>query len=232
MTMLSFISIAIPTVGIIVIVKYVEIQIPKLLKRKRKEWELEKIKEDYKNNVKNIETQRAINTEKLETAKKLEAMKKEENNNNNVDLYPLYKKKKQGLTYKEKVEKGKKYEAHVANYFKEQGYYVWEHGKEKGRKDKSIDLFVRKDDHAYFVQCKNWEKWKISDKVVKATRMDIREYLKENKEFWKLIKEKNVKILYATSKECLTQGAYRYIQENKDIIEYKVIPMDNSQRGN
>jgi hypothetical protein len=130
------------------------------------------------------------------------------------------------MTKREKKIKGDRYETYIASFFKENGYYVWEHGKEKGNEDNSIDLFVKKEECIYFVQCKNWETWKINHKEVKATRTDVREYLKENKEFWELIKKYKMKILYVTQKECLTKGAYTYIQENNEIIEYQVIPMN------
>ena len=131
-------------------------------------------------------------------------------------------------TYKKlsKKEKGDRYEAYVAKYFREQGCYVWEHGKEKGVKDSNIDLFVKKDKYIYFIQCKDWATWKIDHNKVKATRMDVREYLETNQEFWKLIKNYDLKILYVTSKECLTPGAYKYIQEHKDIVDYQVIPIE------
>ena len=156
-------------------------------------------------------------------------IKKEEKENyyksieNIVEEEKKYTKPK--MSYAEKIKKGKEYEAYIANYFRENGWTVWEHGKEKGRKDKSIDLIIKKDRKIYFVQCKNWESWKITHKEVKATRQDIREYIKTNKDFWQTIKDYENKILYVTSKECLTKGAYRYIQENKDILEYQVIPM-------
>jgi len=137
----------------------------------------------------------------------------------------FYKKEKVKTSYVEKVKKGKEYEAYIARFFRKQGYTVWEHGKEKGKEDSSIDLFIKKDDFVYFVQCKNWETWKINHKEVKATKEDIREYLKKNKEFWNLIKRYNIKILYVTPKECLTKGAYKYIKEHKDTIDYQVIPI-------
>lgn len=127
---------------------------------------------------------------------------------------------------KTKKEKGDQYEAYISDFFKKQGYYVWEHGKEKGVKDSSIDLFVKKENYIYFVQCKDWKKWKIDHKEVKATRTDIREYLQKNKDFFNIIKNYEQKILYVTSKECLTAGAYKYIEENKDILEYQVIPIE------
>gem|GEM_PF-6343853 len=122
-------------------------------------------------------------------------------------------------------QKGDQYEAYVANYFKNLGYYVWEHGKEKGVKDGGIDLFVKKGKYSFFVQCKNWESWKIDDKTVKATQTDVRNYMLQNANLTQLLKHSKKKILYVTSKECLTKGAYKYIQENQHILEYHVIPM-------
>ncbi|MBD3808771.1 MAG: restriction endonuclease [Epsilonproteobacteria bacterium] len=165
----------------------------------------------------NIEIKNAVNK-----YKNIE-IKKEEN------LYNTIKNetpKKQKMTQQEKEEKGKAYEEYIANFFREQGYYVWEHGKEKGRKDKSIDLLVKKGKYIYFVQCKNWENWKIDHKEVKATRTDIREYLEEKKELWQLIKDYQSKILYVTPKACLTKAAYTYIKENNEIVEYQIIPMN------
>ena len=124
-----------------------------------------------------------------------------------------------------KKEKGDMYETYVANFFKKQGYYVWEHGKEKGVHDSSIDLLVKKENYIYFVQCKNWEKWKITHKEVKATRTDVREYLKKEKMLWELIKGYDSKILYVTPTACLARSAYTYIQENSNIVEYQVIPI-------
>ena len=141
---------------------------------------------------------------------------------NNGDSKPTYEATKINQT---KKEKGDKYEAFIANFFKEQGYYVWEHGKEKGVKDSSIDLFVKKDKFVYFIQCKDWENWKINDKEVKATRTDVREYLKAQPEFWNLIKTHDMKILYVTSKACLAPSAYKYIEENQEVVEHQVIPM-------
>ncbi len=208
-------------VGFIIwMVKYLEKKLPERDKRIKQEWEVEELKKIHQENKENLKIQKEANRKKLEEIEELEKIEKKKN-----EETAYISKNTKKLTYKEKVEKGKRYEAHVANYFKEKGYYVWEHGKQNGRKDKGIDLFVRKDNHAYFIQCKDWASWKISHKEIKATRMDIREYLKENKEFWKLIKEKDVKILYATSKECLTRGAFKYIEENNDVIEYRVIPI-------
>jgi len=166
---------------------------------------------------------------KQEYANKKKYIKWDNKIKTNVNLLNTIKEFKNSKINKTKKmtnkEKGDRYEAFIAEHFRELGYYVWEHGKEKGVKDKSIDLIVKKDKDFLFIQCKDWNTWKINHKEVKATRSDLREYLKNKPEFWNLIKNHELKLLYITSKECLTPGAYRYIEENKKIVDYKVIPI-------
>lgn len=141
--------------------------------------------------------------------------------------YLKYSSNKEGsFKDREKKQKGDKYEAYIADFFRANGYYVWEHGKEKGVHDGGIDLFVKKDNYCYFVQCKDWETWRVDDKTVKATQTDVRNYMLNNPVLTKLLGDKKKKILYITSKECLTPGAYRYINANSHIIDYKVIPIE------
>ncbi len=128
------------------------------------------------------------------------------------------------MTNEEKKEKGDKYEAYVAEHYRKQGYTVWEHGKEKGDKDGGIDLLVKKGKEALFVQCKDWENYKINDKIVKATQTDVRNYMLENPVLTSLLNECEKRIMYVTSRECLTKGAYTYIENNSHIIGYEVIP--------
>lgn len=135
-----------------------------------------------------------------------------------------YLEKKKSLT-EINIENGKKYEAFVAEHFRRLEYIVWEHGKEKGFEDKNIDLFVMNKEEAFFVQCKYYRKSTIDHNVVKATRTDIKSYMEKNRELTKLISNRKKKILYVIPRECLTQGAWRYIKENNEIMDYKVIPM-------
>lgn len=128
------------------------------------------------------------------------------------------------MTDEEKKEKGDKYEAYVAEYYRKQGYTVWEIGKEKGDKDGGIDLLAKKGKEALFVQCKDWTNYKINDKIVKATQTDVRNYMLENPVLTNLLNECEKRIMYVTSKECLTKGAYTYIEKNSHIIRYEVIP--------
>lgn len=130
------------------------------------------------------------------------------------------------MTDVEKKEKGDKYESYVASFFREQGYYVLEYGKEKGVEDCGVDLFMKKDKNIYFVQCKDWEKWKLDHNTVQAIQTKIRNFLKKEDGIRKIINnEYKQKILYVTSKRCLTAGAYRYIEENSEILEYQVVPI-------
>lgn len=152
------------------------------------------------------------------------------NNSELVNALKVFKENiniKKEMTNIEKKEKGAKYEEYIANYFRENGYYVWEHGKEKGVKDSGLDLFVKKKEYIYFVQCKDWEKWKIDHNTVQAIQTKIRNFLKKEEGLRKLSNGYGYtkKILYVTSKECLTAGAYKYIEENNDILEYQVIPI-------
>jgi Restriction endonuclease len=169
-----------------------------------------------------------------EKVKDLIEIKKEVANIKNIEisketnLYEVFKESnntsKKKMTRSEKEIKGQKYEEYIARFFREQGYYVWEHGKEKGKNDGGIDLFIKKEKFVYFVQCKDWESWKVDDKTVKATQTDVRNYMLENPELTNLLSGCTKKILYVTSKAALTKGAYRYIKENEDIFEHQVIP--------
>lgn len=150
---------------------------------------------------------------------------KDNENKKSINMYEsFYKNKKMSFT--EKKEKGDKYEKHVANVLREQGYYVWEHGKEKGFKDSGVDLLIKKDEYIYFVQCKDWEKWKLDHNTVQAIQTKIRNFLKKEDGIRNITNGYKQKILYVTSKKCLTPGAYKYIKEHNDILEYKVIPIE------
>lgn len=50
--------------------------------------------------------------------------------------------------------------------------------------------------------------------------------MKENEEVTKKLKDYKKKILYVTSKKCLTKGAYTYIKENEHIFEHQIIAIN------
>jgi Holliday junction resolvase-like predicted endonuclease len=126
-------------------------------------------------------------------------------------------------TYQEKINKGMAYEEFVANHYKQLGYYVWEHGKEKGCKDNGIDLIAKKDKEIIFIQCKNWSatsSYKISHKELKSTRQDVSDYIEKNQIF----KNYNQRIVYILSNDVLHKSAYHYLEEYNDSIECQIIP--------
>ncbi|MDD2790044.1 MAG: restriction endonuclease [Sulfurimonas sp.] len=179
----------------ILMVKYIEKNLPKKLKREKKSWKedinkKERLKKEYYENLKKI--------------KEAEFTIKQDKN---------------------KI-KGDSYEKFVANHFKELGYYVWEHGKEKGKLDGGIDLFIKKGNEVYFVQCKNWENWKINHDTVQAVQTKVRNYMKENPNLTKLLNGNDKKILYVMPKASLTKSAYAYIKTHSEILDFKIIPMN------
>ena len=115
----------------------------------------------------------------------------------------------------------------MAKHYKKLGYFVWEHGKEKGKLDKSIDLIVKKEQELIFIQCKNWNekgRFKIDHKEVKSTRMDATDFIEENPIF----KGYNFKLRYTLSGEILHPSAFKYIEEHNNILDYEVLPMTMS----
>ncbi|MDF1877001.1 restriction endonuclease [Sulfurimonas sp. SAG-AH-194-L11] len=125
--------------------------------------------------------------------------------------------------YEEKVKKGTEYEEFIARYYEKLGYYVWEHGKDKGRKDNGIDLIAKKDKEIIFMQCKNWSvssSYKISHKELKSTRQDVSDYIEKNKIF----ESYNRRIIYILSNDVLHKSAYHYLEEYKNSIECQIIP--------
>ena len=146
-------------------------------------------------------------------------------NNNNLH--------KQKMNKEEKKEKGAEYEKHIANFFREQGYTIAEHGKDNEVKDNGIDIIAKKEKYILFIQCKNWNPKKgnkIRDKELKITMQDVQDYM-EKHPLYKMGNYKT-KIIYITSENILHGSGYHYLQNHKEKIEYHVIPMDNSQRGN
>ncbi|MBU3940007.1 restriction endonuclease [bacterium] len=121
--------------------------------------------------------------------------------------------------------KGDEYEKFVAEHFRKEGYYVWEHGQEKGKQDGGIDLFIKKGKDTYFVQCKNWENWKINHDTVQAVQTKVRNYMTENPNLTKLLNGNSKKILYVMPKPLLTKSAYAYIKTQPEILDFRIIPM-------
>ena len=152
---------------------------------------------------------------------------KSKKSTNDINHNTIYKKKKRKLTKQELKEKGDLYERYVSNYFKNQGYISYEHGLEKGYQDKGIDLIVKKDKEYLFVQCKNWDSWKLNKKNIVNYRTKIKNYMLENKQQSRLLIDLNydLKLIFISPNDIYSKEAKQYIKENKHIIEYKILPI-------
>ena len=124
----------------------------------------------------------------------------------NISRINTEKKEVKKTSYKEKVKKGTEYEEFIARYYEKLGYYVWEHGKDKGRKDNGIDLIAKKNQEIIFMQCKNWSassSYKISHKELKSTRQEVSDYIEKNQIF----QSYNRRIIYILSNDVLHKSA-------------------------
>lgn len=57
-------------------------------------------------------------------------------------------------------EAGKRYEHHVAQVLRSEGWEVEETGQE-GMNDHGIDLIATKDGRTQYIQCKGWKRWRM-----------------------------------------------------------------------
>lgn len=200
MNLTSIMLIIIFIVFIFLLLRMIKKEMPLRDKRKKEEWEAElKRKEIIKNHhqKQDLEIQKTIKTEK------------------------------KNQMIQKNIEKGRKYEEYIGNIFTDKGYSVVMHGLIKGAKDSGVDLIAQKDDIAYFIQCKFYEKSTLEHDKVIANQTKVRNFMKNNKSFTKYIKDKNKKILFVIPRRCLSKGAYKYIKENNDIMDFEIIPMSN-----
>ena len=142
------------------------------------------------------------------------------------------KNKKREYTVEEKQEyaqkqklykiKGAKFEKQIANYYKDLGYLVQERGKEKGLKDKGIDLVIKKDDIYTLIQCKNYAPTsKVTEKPLRTFYGDCNLFIENNS---KLTKE-NTELLFIVSNEkSISRTAKQYLKDYRNfkctVIEY------------
>lgn len=145
---------------------------------------------------------------------------------NNFELIRAIKEFKENQQFKAITpkEKGDLYEEFIAGHYMRLGYFVWEHGKEHGKKDRGIDLIVKKGKEIIFIQCKNWRentRFKIDHKEVKASRTEARAFMKDNPLFIGY----KVKFRYTLSNNFIHPSAIKYIEETNGLFDYEILPM-------
>jgi len=139
----------------------------------------------------------------------------EEKNENNNEYMPM--------SYKDRKEKGDKYEEYICELYKKENYIVEPHGKKKGVHDLGIDIIAKKGRKIIFIQCKDWDinnKYKITHKDIQYTRMNARDYIN----IMPMFEHYDWKILYITTNDIFDKSAYYKINEHSDEISYKIVP--------
>jgi len=130
-------------------------------------------------------------------------------------------------TYKEKIDKGKEYEAYVAKVYRSRGYHVSEYGKQQGVLDHGIDLIAKKQKEIVLIQCKNWNengKWEIKHKDIKAFQTDARTFVEDKP----LLRSCLLTARYTISGDFIHQSAIKHIEEMKKLgkrVDYEIVKM-------
>ena len=184
----------------------------------------EKLKENrYENRIKKLYNKE----ETSQVIEKLKQMNKQRDNysaarkteNETIHESEIIKKS----SYQVNKEKGDMYEKYIADYYKEQGYTIAEHGQDNGRKDKGIDVIAKKEKELLLIQCKNWnENNKLTHSEIKEIRMNMIDFLSKHEMYDNLCKVTK-KII--TPYYILDRSAEYYLKEINYDINYKVIPI-------
>ncbi len=135
-------------------------------------------------------------------------------------------KKAWGKRQKENKEKGKQYESFLSNHFNNLGYEVDERGKRKGKKDKGIDLLLKKDNIYTLVQCKNYaQTTKINHSKIKEFNSNCLTFIEINEN---ILNKNNTKFLFIIpNKQSLKNCALKYFEDDTNKCQYEIIEVIN-----
>lgn len=126
-------------------------------------------------------------------------------------------------TKNELKKKGEEYEAYIAQHFQALDYYVIEHGKIHGKKDKGIDLIAIKRNEVLFIQCKNWKaggKYAIRHSHIKEFIGNVTMFLAGTADYNGF----DIKRVYVTSEYILDNSGKAYLNSIQEHVDYQVIP--------
>ncbi|MDD3324295.1 MAG: restriction endonuclease [Sulfurospirillaceae bacterium] len=122
-------------------------------------------------------------------------------------------------TYQENKKRGNDYEEFVGAYYERQGYQITYHGFERGRKDGGIDLIAENEYETLLIQCKAWQKAIVKQKHIKEFIGNCTIFLENNPQIATKIKR-----VFVTSSEAEDRALTKYLQENKNKIEFIIMP--------
>ena len=128
--------------------------------------------------------------------------------------------------YISNIEKGRKYEYQIMQYFKNLKYGVYPKGFYEKKKDGGIDLIAHNEKEILIIQCKNWSNAPKS-KEIRTFITDSEIYIKDSKNKNR-IKDKKIRKIFVTSYEQMDYGVKCFLEkfnkENDIKIEYLIIP--------
>jgi hypothetical protein len=111
------------------------------------------------------------------------------------------------------------YKSFVANYYKVQGYTVWEYSKDREiPNSEKLNLVLKKSKEIILVQCKN-NKINIDKEQVIDFEAQSEAFLGEHQIF----KNYNIRLRYTMAGLFLEEDAYEYIKQHSDTIDYDIV---------
>lgn len=160
----------------------------------------------------------AIN-EKRERANKEEDKISENKKKFNEKFYQSMKKSKESNINDYYIKKGQEYEYKIKCYFDSLGYNVYPNGYINGKKDKGIDLIAYKNNEVHLIQCKCYKNPPKQD-LLRMFLGDCEIYIKNNQS---KLKNKTIYKDFITSCKNKDYGVIKFLEENKNIIDYLII---------
>lgn len=171
------------------------------------------------------ERDKRIKQETLSEIKRVQ-VKKEYEKKQELEIKAVINKENKKKMYVDNIRKGRDYEIYIIDYFRKRGYQTKGHGLLNGKKDKGIDIIIKKDKEITLIQCKNWKKegsYKIRDKHLKEFLGNTTAFIENNKE---KAEGYSIKRLFITSNDVLHNSG-RYFLNETPIVNYQIIPMEN-----
>jgi len=116
------------------------------------------------------------------------------------------------------------YKAFVANYYKKQGYTVWECSTDM--EDNRLDLVLKKSKNILLVECRNCNT-NIDMEQIHNFEAQAEKFLEENQIF----KDYTIKLRYTMASLLLEEEAYEYIKAHSDKIDYDIIKLSATPKS-
>ena len=110
------------------------------------------------------------------------------------------------------------YKIQVYKKYQNEGYTLWDYSKEKGDYDKNIHFVAKKDKDVILIHCKVDEEDISLDEIL-GFRENKQAFIAENPVF----SIYNIRIKYVLANFSLSEEAFAYLQDNKQLISYEIL---------